>query len=219
VLQHSNCARHLHASGIHPYQDDVRRSVTARVFPQLRSCSNACRILFWIATASVLGHGRCTIVACRPIMKGSILVIRAPITRATEEHIAMRADDAQPVPTELLGPARAGEESHIAVSLGEPGAPQRTPQLILWTETVVKRCQRSSPPWASMANSASSGVATSATLYVLFISMCLPFAFQFGSTQACHCRVDAALNLFLFPSIREYMECSFQASRRLLRNA
>jgi len=31
----------------------------------------------------------------------------------------MRADDAQPVPTELLGPERADEEGHIAASLGE----------------------------------------------------------------------------------------------------
>ena len=34
----------------------------------------------------------------------------------------MRADDAQPVPAELLGPAPANEEGDIAASFGEPGA-------------------------------------------------------------------------------------------------
>src|SRR5580658_165982 len=39
-----------------------------------------------------------------------------------EEHITMRADNGQPVPTELLGPGRADEEGNIAASLGESGA-------------------------------------------------------------------------------------------------
>ena len=75
---------------------------------------------------------------------------------------------------------------------------------------------KSLPSW--IANIARSGAATSAALYVLFICMCLSFGSHLAERQAHHCHVDSTLNLFLFPSIREYMGCSSQASRHPLRN-
>src|SRR5467141_167957 len=92
-------------------------------------------------------------------------------------------------------------------------APQSTPPLIPWTESVVKRSQRSRPPWASIANFARAGVATSAASYVLFICFCLASVFHLAKRQA------RDFTLFLGPSIREYMVRSARASRRSLRNA
>src|SRR5713226_5269796 len=78
-----------------------------------------------------------------------------------------------------------------------PLAPQSTPPLIPWTETVLKRFQRSRPPWASIANCERS---CSTALYILFICIYLFLNFTLAEGQGRHCHT---LNLFLFPSIRE----------------
>ena len=53
------------------------------------------------------------------------------------------------------------------------------------------------------------------------LSICafLNLRFEYGCAERVHCRLDATLNPFLFPSIREYRECSSQAERHPPRNA